>query len=203
MRAKGDAENSKLTSLAQLKGENVAFPAPGFNFGSMAADILMAPYGLSSKSFTTVVLPFSAAQEALAKGEVDAAFTTEPFITIAEKTAGDLDGADRARGQRRVRRRGAASLRLALRAHRCRRRAGVSAVAPAAGQRVRSVLANRLTLLAARLLVLAAAVAGWQFGTGAADSPYFLPPSAIVSAMYHQWFSGPASHLWLSPRRDR
>jgi NitT/TauT family transport system substrate-binding protein len=49
----------------------------------------MAPYGLSSKSFTTVVLPFSAAQEALAKGEVDAAFTTEPFITIAEKTAGD------------------------------------------------------------------------------------------------------------------
>jgi NitT/TauT family transport system substrate-binding protein len=44
---------------------------------------------MSSKDFTTVVLPFSAAQEALAKGEVDAAFTTEPFITIAEASSGD------------------------------------------------------------------------------------------------------------------
>jgi ABC-type nitrate/sulfonate/bicarbonate transport system substrate-binding protein len=33
------SKNSKLTSLAQLKGKKVAFPAPGFNFGSMAADI--------------------------------------------------------------------------------------------------------------------------------------------------------------------
>ena len=46
--------------------------------------------------------------------------------------------------------------------------------------------------------MLAAAVAGWQFGTEAAASPFFLPPSAIVSAMYHRWFSGPASHLWLT-----
>jgi ABC-type nitrate/sulfonate/bicarbonate transport system permease component len=58
---------------------------------------------------------------------------------------------------------------------------------------------RRLTLLATRLLVLAAAIAGWQAGTEAANSPYFLPPSAIVSAMYHQWFSGPAGHLWLTP----
>jgi len=58
---------------------------------------------------------------------------------------------------------------------------------------------RRLALLATRLLVLAAAVEGWQLGTEAANSPYFLPPSAIVSAMYHQWFSGPASHLWLTP----
>jgi ABC-type nitrate/sulfonate/bicarbonate transport system permease component len=50
-----------------------------------------------------------------------------------------------------------------------------------------------------RLLVVAAAVAAWQFATEAANSPYFLPPSAIVPAMYHQWFSGPASHLWLTP----
>ncbi len=55
-----------------------------------------------------------------------------------------------------------------------------------------------LTLLAARLLVLAAAVACWQLGTVEANSAYFLPPSAIVSAMYHLWFSGPAGHLWLT-----
>ena len=83
------AKDSKLTSLAQLKGKKVGFPAPGFNFGSMAADILMAPYHMSSKDFTTVVEPFSAAQQALATHQVDAIFTTEPFITVSESAAGD------------------------------------------------------------------------------------------------------------------
>jgi ABC-type nitrate/sulfonate/bicarbonate transport system permease component len=75
----------------------------------------------------------------------------------------------------------------------------VTAVAIGARQRVRSVLSSRLTLLIARLVVIAAVVAAWQLGTQAADSPFFLPPSQIVPAMYHQWFSGPASHLWLTP----
>jgi ABC-type nitrate/sulfonate/bicarbonate transport system permease component len=56
-----------------------------------------------------------------------------------------------------------------------------------------------LLVLTLRLLVLAAAVGAWQFATEAANSPYFLPPSAIVPAMYHLWFSGPVSHLWLTP----
>jgi ABC-type nitrate/sulfonate/bicarbonate transport system permease component len=75
----------------------------------------------------------------------------------------------------------------------------VTAVALGAGQRVKSVLSSRLTLLLARLVVLAAAVAAWQLGTQAADNPFFLPPSQIVPDMYHQWFAGPASHLWLTP----
>jgi ABC-type nitrate/sulfonate/bicarbonate transport system permease component len=75
----------------------------------------------------------------------------------------------------------------------------VTAVALGAGQRVKGVLSSRLTLLLARLVVLAAAVAAWQLGTQAADNPFFLPPSQIVPDMYHQWFSGPASHLWLTP----
>jgi NitT/TauT family transport system substrate-binding protein len=83
------AKNSKLTSISQLKGEKVSIPAPGFNYGAMALDVLLQPYHLSSADYTTVVLPFSAAEQALAKGEVDAAFTTEPFITIAEAAAGD------------------------------------------------------------------------------------------------------------------
>jgi ABC-type nitrate/sulfonate/bicarbonate transport system permease component len=74
----------------------------------------------------------------------------------------------------------------------------VTAVA-AGGQRVRNVLSSRLTLLLARLVVLAAAVAAWQLATQAANSPFFLPPSAILPAMYHLWFAGPASHLWLTP----
>jgi ABC-type nitrate/sulfonate/bicarbonate transport system permease component len=74
----------------------------------------------------------------------------------------------------------------------------VTAVALGVGQRVKSVLSNRLVLLLARLVVLAAAVAAWQLGTQAANSPFFLPPSQIVPEMYHQWFSGPVSHLWLT-----
>jgi NitT/TauT family transport system substrate-binding protein len=83
------AKNSKLTSVSQLKGKRVAFPAPGFNLGAMALDVQLAPYHLSAADVTTVVLPFSSAQQALASGEVDAAFTTEPFITTAEAAAGD------------------------------------------------------------------------------------------------------------------
>jgi NitT/TauT family transport system substrate-binding protein len=82
-------KNSPLTSIAQLKGQKVGFPAPGFNFGSMAADILMKPYNESSADFTTVVLPFSSALQSLATHQVSAIFTTEPFITISEAAAGD------------------------------------------------------------------------------------------------------------------
>jgi ABC-type nitrate/sulfonate/bicarbonate transport system permease component len=59
-------------------------------------------------------------------------------------------------------------------------------------------LTRRLTLLGARLVVLAGAIAGWQIGTESAKSPYFLPPSAIIAFMYHRWFSGSAGHLWLT-----
>jgi ABC-type nitrate/sulfonate/bicarbonate transport system permease component len=58
---------------------------------------------------------------------------------------------------------------------------------------------SRLPLLAARVLVVAAALAVWQLWTKATGSAYFLPPSAILRAMYHQWFAGPAEHLWLTP----
>ena len=87
-------KDSPLTSIAQLKGKKVGFPAPGFNFGSMAADILMKPYNESSADFTTVVLPFSDALTALATHQVDAIFTTEPFITTSEAAAGDRVLAD-------------------------------------------------------------------------------------------------------------
>jgi ABC-type nitrate/sulfonate/bicarbonate transport system permease component len=62
----------------------------------------------------------------------------------------------------------------------------------------RSALRGSLILLLARLVVLAAATAGWQLGTEAANNPYFLPPAQIASGMYDRWFDGPASHLWLT-----
>lgn len=57
---------------------------------------------------------------------------------------------------------------------------------------------RRLAVPAARLGLLAVVIGAWQLATGYGASPYFLPPSAIVSFMYHQWFDGPASHLWLT-----
>ncbi len=78
------AKNSPIMSLSDLKGRKVSFPAKGFNYGSMATNIQLQPYHLSSANFTTVALPFSAAPQAVATGTIDAAFTTEPFITIME-----------------------------------------------------------------------------------------------------------------------
>jgi ABC-type nitrate/sulfonate/bicarbonate transport system permease component len=58
---------------------------------------------------------------------------------------------------------------------------------------------SRLSLLAVRVLVVAAAIAVWELWTRATGSAYFLPPSVIVRTMYHQWFAGPPGHLWLTP----
>jgi ABC-type nitrate/sulfonate/bicarbonate transport system permease component len=73
----------------------------------------------------------------------------------------------------------------------------VSRLAPSR-RRTGAAARGGLIMLLARLLVLAAAVAGWQLGTTAANNPYFLPPAQVASGMYHRWFDGPASHLWLT-----
>jgi ABC-type nitrate/sulfonate/bicarbonate transport system permease component len=49
-----------------------------------------------------------------------------------------------------------------------------------------------------RWLALAVAVAVWEVGTRAAHSPFFPAPSRITSRMYHLWFSGPATRLFLT-----
>jgi NitT/TauT family transport system substrate-binding protein len=82
------AKNSPITSMADLKGKKVSFPAKGFNYGAMATDIQLQPFHLTTAAFTTVPLPFSAAPQAVAAGTIDAAFTTEPFITIMEESSG-------------------------------------------------------------------------------------------------------------------
>jgi ABC-type nitrate/sulfonate/bicarbonate transport system permease component len=61
---------------------------------------------------------------------------------------------------------------------------------------------KRAASAVARLLlppaVIVAVIACWQLWTGAAHNPYFPEPSSIISALHHQWFTGPASHLWLN-----
>jgi NitT/TauT family transport system substrate-binding protein len=82
-------KSSKLTSIAQLKGKKVSVPALGTNFAAVALDVLMKPYSMTSADYTTVVVPFADAAQALARNEVDAAFVIEPFLTTAEAAAGD------------------------------------------------------------------------------------------------------------------
>jgi ABC-type nitrate/sulfonate/bicarbonate transport system permease component len=50
-----------------------------------------------------------------------------------------------------------------------------------------------------RWVVLVAGVGAWQLWASGHHSPFFPPPSAILARMYHLWFSGPASHLFLTP----
>ena len=83
------AKNSKITSLADLKGKKLSVPSAGvFSFPQLSLDILGKPYGVNASSVTDVAIPFPAAPAALASGKVDAAFTTEPFITLMEQTTG-------------------------------------------------------------------------------------------------------------------
>jgi ABC-type nitrate/sulfonate/bicarbonate transport system permease component len=49
-----------------------------------------------------------------------------------------------------------------------------------------------------RWVVLVVGVAAWQLWASGHHSPFFPPPSAIVARMYHLWFSGPASHVFLT-----
>jgi len=52
--------------------------------------------------------------------------------------------------------------------------------------------------MAARWVVLAAVMLVWQAWANWRQSSFFPPPSAIVAQMHQLWFSGPASHLWLT-----
>jgi ABC-type nitrate/sulfonate/bicarbonate transport system permease component len=81
--------------------------------------------------------------------------------------------------------------------------AGGQAAGPAAGPagrrgyRARAASIRPLRPLA-RWAVLIAALALWQAATRAAGSSFFPPPSVIAGRMYQLWFSGPATHLFLT-----
>jgi len=56
---------------------------------------------------------------------------------------------------------------------------------------------RRLTPLH-RWIVLAVVAGLWELWTRARPSSFFPPPSQIAARMYHLWFSGPATHLFLT-----
>jgi ABC-type nitrate/sulfonate/bicarbonate transport system permease component len=49
-----------------------------------------------------------------------------------------------------------------------------------------------------RWVVLVAGVLLWQLWASGHHSPFFPPPSTILTRMYHLWFSGPAAHIFFT-----
>jgi ABC-type nitrate/sulfonate/bicarbonate transport system permease component len=55
-----------------------------------------------------------------------------------------------------------------------------------------------MTGMLRRWTVLLAGAGVWELWARARRSPFFPPPSAILARMYRLWFSGPATHLFLT-----
>jgi NitT/TauT family transport system substrate-binding protein len=77
-------KSSKITSVSELKGKTIAFPGPGPSIGSLSMDVLLSAYHTPVNDYQNVIVPFPNMPQALAAGKVDAAWTTEPFVTIME-----------------------------------------------------------------------------------------------------------------------
>jgi NitT/TauT family transport system substrate-binding protein len=80
--------SSKITSVAQLKGKKIAFSSPGTAFGELALDELLKGYGIGAHSYTIEAMGFPDMIEPLARGEVDAAFSVQPYMTLMESKIG-------------------------------------------------------------------------------------------------------------------
>jgi NitT/TauT family transport system substrate-binding protein len=82
-------KGSKVTSVKQLAGKKIALPGLGASIGPLSVDVLFNSYGVKATAtnnvYQTVVEPFPSMPAALAEGKVDAAWVTEPFVTVAEE----------------------------------------------------------------------------------------------------------------------
>jgi NitT/TauT family transport system substrate-binding protein len=93
------SKNSKITSLADLKNKIIAFPAPGYNVGALALDVQLRGYNLTPGSYKFDVIPFPDMLTPLGRGEVNAAFATQPFVTLMESKLGARPLADLMTGE--------------------------------------------------------------------------------------------------------
>jgi NitT/TauT family transport system substrate-binding protein len=80
-------KNSKIKSPADLKGKKIASPAT-VGIPILAIASTLKSYGVKLDPKDIVTMPFPNMEAALAHGQVDAAWVTEPFITIIESAIG-------------------------------------------------------------------------------------------------------------------
>jgi NitT/TauT family transport system substrate-binding protein len=92
-------KGSPITSLADLKGKKLGSPQTTGAVGNLAVDVTLKAHGIDPKDVTFVATPFPDEQTALARHQVDAVWSTEPFVTVIKKTLGAHALADTMTGQ--------------------------------------------------------------------------------------------------------
>ena len=70
----------------------------------------------------------------------------------------------------------------------------------ASGKSARPSALRALRAFAERAWLVVLAVVLWELVTRAVKETYFPPPTTIVKALHELWFSGPASHLFLTEK---
>jgi NitT/TauT family transport system substrate-binding protein len=79
-------KGSKITSPAQLAGKKIAVPSAGPGIPLLSTDALLSSYHVKAGNYQVVQVSFPGMPAAFAHGEVDAAWVSEPFVTILEET---------------------------------------------------------------------------------------------------------------------
>jgi NitT/TauT family transport system substrate-binding protein len=87
--------NSRISTVSQLQGKTVAVNVIG-GVGSLMVESALSDNAVANpaRAVSFKAIPFSLMAQALRRGEVDAAYVQEPFITEAEEQVGAVPLAD-------------------------------------------------------------------------------------------------------------
>jgi NitT/TauT family transport system substrate-binding protein len=89
--------NSSIKSIKDMAGKKVAITARN-TISDLMVNSTLKTNGIDYKTIQFSEIPFPQTAERLAKGDVDAAFVTEPFLSQAQKTVGAVPVFDTATG---------------------------------------------------------------------------------------------------------
>ena len=81
-------KGSPITSVADLKGKKIGTPQTTGAIGNLAMTATLKAHGVDPSQVTFVLVPFPDQQAALAHGQVDAVWATEPFVTVMKDAIG-------------------------------------------------------------------------------------------------------------------
>jgi NitT/TauT family transport system substrate-binding protein len=89
--------NSSVKTVKDLAGKKIGIPAPGTASDTMTKAVMKAN-GVDFSKVQWVLTPFTDMATALSKGDIDAAYMPEPFITNSAKSVGAVPVVDVASG---------------------------------------------------------------------------------------------------------
>jgi NitT/TauT family transport system substrate-binding protein len=91
------SKSSKITKVSQLANAKIAVNVND-NIGTLLVKSVLTDNGVPINNVTFVPIPFPDMATALAKGQVSAAWESEPFVTQAEESTGAVPLADSNQG---------------------------------------------------------------------------------------------------------